>query len=510
MQFGVLGPLRVVGDDGPIDIRARKQRALLAVLLLSHRDDAAPADRLVDALWGEDPPATAGKALQVYVSQLRRALGPGNPIVTRGAGYSADVEPGELDLECFEALVERARSARAAGDLDAAAGHLREAVALFRGAPLADAPLLGPAATEGDRLAGLRLAALEEAMDVELARGRSPASWRRWRSSTPGGTARRSCSPWGRATRRSRSRCARTPGATGSGAGTSARGARCWPRRSRSPTRRRRPGWARSTAPASWPASRATSPPRARFFEEGIAEALAQGDEVRAARCRGNLGNLLLYEHDYEQAVRHYEETRAYWARSGNMRGLSLILQNLGIAYEGSGRHADAVELLDESIGIARQVDDPAHLSSALRTQARILLADDDPAPALALLREGLALSHDARRPARDGGDAGDDGRDRPPRRRSPRGRAAIGAAAGTRAAAGAIRQPDEEQWVGGLETQLRAALGRGGPRRRVRRGRSAHAGRGHGAGRARGPHSTVIVATIPACSWPGRSQNST
>jgi predicted ATPase/DNA-binding SARP family transcriptional activator len=175
MRYALLGPLRVEGDDGPIEIGAPKQRALLATLLLSHRQEAVPAERLVDVLWGEAPPATAVKALQVHVSQLRRALGPGNAVVTRGAGYAIALAPGELDLERFEALTAEAGAARAAGDLDGAAERLRAALALFRGAPLSDAPLLGPAAMEGERLAELRLAALEEAMEVELARGRHAA-----------------------------------------------------------------------------------------------------------------------------------------------------------------------------------------------------------------------------------------------------------------------------------------------------------------------------------------------
>jgi predicted ATPase/DNA-binding SARP family transcriptional activator len=175
MRYALLGPLRVESDDGPIEIGAPKQRALLAMLLLSHRQEAVTADRLVDVLWGEDPPATAAKALQVHVSQLRRALGPGNAIVTRGAGYALELAPGELDLERFEALAAEAAHARAAGELDAAAECLQAALALFRGAPLGDAPLLGPAAMEGERLAELRLGTLEGAMDVELARGRHAA-----------------------------------------------------------------------------------------------------------------------------------------------------------------------------------------------------------------------------------------------------------------------------------------------------------------------------------------------
>jgi predicted ATPase len=175
MRYALLGPLRVEGDDGPIEIGAPKQRALLAMLLLSHRQEAVPAERLVDVLWGEEPPATAAKALQVHVSQLRRVLGPGNGIVTRGAGYAVELAPGQLDLERFETLTAEAAKARAAGELDAAAQRLQAALALFRGAPLSDAPLLGPAAMEGERLAELRLGTLEEAMDVELARGRHAA-----------------------------------------------------------------------------------------------------------------------------------------------------------------------------------------------------------------------------------------------------------------------------------------------------------------------------------------------
>src|ERR1700710_301474 len=99
MDFAILGPLRVVGADGPIDLKAPKQRGLLATLLLAHREDAVSGDRLIDVLWGERPPATAAKALQVYVSQLRRALGPDHPIVTRPSGYAIRIEPGQLDLE---------------------------------------------------------------------------------------------------------------------------------------------------------------------------------------------------------------------------------------------------------------------------------------------------------------------------------------------------------------------------------------------------------------------------
>jgi predicted ATPase/DNA-binding SARP family transcriptional activator len=165
MDFAILGPLRVSGSEGPIELPAAKQRALLAVLLLAHREEAVAPARLIDVLWGEDPPATAPKAVQVLVSRLRSA---GVPIVSRPSGYAVELEPGELDLERFETLVEAARSA---GALEEAARDLRDALALFRGPPLADAPLLGPAASEAERLADLRLAALEERIDVDLALG---------------------------------------------------------------------------------------------------------------------------------------------------------------------------------------------------------------------------------------------------------------------------------------------------------------------------------------------------
>jgi len=168
MEFAILGPLRVGGPDGPIHVGAPKQRALLAMLLLAHREDGVSTGRLIDALWDEEPPATASKALQVHVSHLRRAVG-ANTIVTRANGYAIAVAPGQLDLERFETLVARAAAAPPAE----AGALLREALALFRGPPLVDAPLYGPAATEADRLAELRLAALERRIELDLEVGRA-------------------------------------------------------------------------------------------------------------------------------------------------------------------------------------------------------------------------------------------------------------------------------------------------------------------------------------------------
>src|SRR3954454_25329382 len=112
MEFAILGPLRVSGPDGAIELRAPKQRALLAMLLLSYREEAVSSGRLIDVLWDEDPPPTANKALQVHVSQLRRALGPGDPGATRSSGYSVSRAPGALDRGRFETLVAPGRNAR--------------------------------------------------------------------------------------------------------------------------------------------------------------------------------------------------------------------------------------------------------------------------------------------------------------------------------------------------------------------------------------------------------------
>src|SRR6478609_10181522 len=167
MDFAILGPLRVVGPEGEIELRAPKHRALLATLLLGYRDGAVSATRLIDVLWDETPPATATKALQVHVSQLRRLLG-ADTIETRPSGYAVRV--GSLDLQRFEALAAQARTAPPLEAVEL----LREALALFRGPPLADAPLYGPASGDSDRLESARLEALERRLELELDLGRGP------------------------------------------------------------------------------------------------------------------------------------------------------------------------------------------------------------------------------------------------------------------------------------------------------------------------------------------------
>jgi DNA-binding SARP family transcriptional activator len=174
MEFRVLGPLEVRDGDRLLSLGGTKQRALLAVLLL-HANEVVSNERLIDALWGDHPPPTAANTLQVHVSKLRKLLesdGSSVRIVTRPHGYMLQLDPDELDLHRFERLLDTARDALAANEPETAAGALREAIALWRGDALADlaAESFGQAATL--RLEDLRLTAVEELVEAELALGR--------------------------------------------------------------------------------------------------------------------------------------------------------------------------------------------------------------------------------------------------------------------------------------------------------------------------------------------------
>src|SRR3954451_23915573 len=168
MEFRLLGPLEVVEHDRGLVLGGGRPRALFAVLLL-HANELVSVDRLIDGLWGESPPATAGKIVQVYVSRLRKQLGEGR-LVTRPPGYLLRVAPEELDLARFERLVAEARHQDAA----AASATLRAALALWRGPPLADLAYERFAQAEIVRLEELRWAALELRIDADLASGRAP------------------------------------------------------------------------------------------------------------------------------------------------------------------------------------------------------------------------------------------------------------------------------------------------------------------------------------------------
>ena len=166
MDFRVLGPLEVGGDEGPVELGGVKQRSLLAMLLL-HAGEVVSTDRLVDALWGGSPPLRSGKSIQVYVSRLRKTLAD-DRLVTRPPGYVLYVEPPEFDLARFEQLVAEARAVAP----EAASAKLAEALALWRGPPLADLAYEQFAQVEIARLEEMRLAAVEQRVEADLALGR--------------------------------------------------------------------------------------------------------------------------------------------------------------------------------------------------------------------------------------------------------------------------------------------------------------------------------------------------
>ena len=135
LRFRLLGPLEAERGGIRLELGPRKQRAVLALLLLE-ANRVVPTERLIDELWGDAPPETARSALQVYVAGLRKALGEdGASLRTHAPGYVLDLEPGALDLHAFTALRAEARDA---SEPARAADALHEALALWRGAPLAE------------------------------------------------------------------------------------------------------------------------------------------------------------------------------------------------------------------------------------------------------------------------------------------------------------------------------------------------------------------------------------
>jgi SARP family transcriptional regulator, regulator of embCAB operon len=173
VSFEILGPLRAWRAGTELELGPGKQRAVLAVLLLNS-NRPTPTSRIIDAVWGDEPPENGVNVVQKYVAGLRRILEPGRSPRTPGqqltwteAGYTLNVAPGGLDVAAFRDRVAWARSARSAGHPSDAAGHLRSALALWRDEVLAG--LRGPFfdAARG-RLAEERAAASEEFAQIEL------------------------------------------------------------------------------------------------------------------------------------------------------------------------------------------------------------------------------------------------------------------------------------------------------------------------------------------------------
>jgi DNA-binding SARP family transcriptional activator len=166
MDFRLLGPLEVLDSDRPVPLGRGRQRALFALLLI-HANEVVSTDRLIDQLWGESPPRTALKSVQVYVSRLRKELGDGR-VVTQPPGYVLRADPSEIDVGRFERLVVEADGA----DRPGAADRLRSALELWRGPALADVAYEPFAQAEIARLEEMRAAATEKRIDADLACGR--------------------------------------------------------------------------------------------------------------------------------------------------------------------------------------------------------------------------------------------------------------------------------------------------------------------------------------------------
>jgi len=173
MEFRILGPLEVLDEGKPVALGTLKERLVLAVLLL-HANEFVSRERLIDDLWGEAPPPTARKAVNVYISKLRRMLTRegDDPIATASGGYRLRLEPEQLDAAVMEQVVAEARGSVSNGELESAAERFREALALWRGPTLAGLQLESLGRDEVARLDELRIAALMDRIECDLALGR--------------------------------------------------------------------------------------------------------------------------------------------------------------------------------------------------------------------------------------------------------------------------------------------------------------------------------------------------
>ncbi|GAA3597384.1 hypothetical protein GCM10022419_095780 [Nonomuraea rosea] len=174
--FGVLGPLAAQGDSRSVVVRAAKQRALLAVMLIRAGQEVS-TDRLVEELWEGAAPATARNTLHSLILRLRRTLsvvsGDGKRLLEgRVAGYALQVAAEQIDSSRFEALAARARDAEAGGNLEQASLLLSEALTLWRGPAFASVPPTPMIRAEAIRLDELRLASLESRIEIDLRLGR--------------------------------------------------------------------------------------------------------------------------------------------------------------------------------------------------------------------------------------------------------------------------------------------------------------------------------------------------
>ena len=177
MDFRILGPLEALEEGERVALGGSRQRALLAVFLL-HANETLSTDRLIDELWGERPPSTAGKTVQVRISRLRKALTAGSDdsggnglLVTHDYGYELRLDPDRLDSHRFERLAAEGRGELATGRPEAAVSALERALSLWRGQPLGDLAYEPFAQLEIARLRDMRVAVREQLIDAKLALG---------------------------------------------------------------------------------------------------------------------------------------------------------------------------------------------------------------------------------------------------------------------------------------------------------------------------------------------------
>jgi DNA-binding SARP family transcriptional activator/ABC-type branched-subunit amino acid transport system substrate-binding protein len=173
VEFRILGPLEVLDDGRELPLGPAKEQAVLAALLL-HPGSVVSRSQLIDRLWGETPPPSAPKAVNVYVSQVRKTLVRNGiePIVTRPPGYLLAVDTDALDSTRFQRLAASARERERAGELEAAAALMQEALGLWRGPALAGLDLEGEGREDVAHLEEQRLSAQLDLIDYELALGR--------------------------------------------------------------------------------------------------------------------------------------------------------------------------------------------------------------------------------------------------------------------------------------------------------------------------------------------------
>jgi ABC-type transport system substrate-binding protein/DNA-binding SARP family transcriptional activator/streptogramin lyase len=174
IRYHLLGTLEITVDGTPVDLGGLKQRTLLAILLL-HANQPVHRDVLVDQLWGEHPPAGAGHAVNVYIWRLRKALQAASGtqrVLTRQGAYQLQAAEEQIDVALFERLAGEGRRALAAEAPGRASAVLGEALALWRGAPMADFRFEPFAQAEIARLEELRAGVVEDRIEADLALGR--------------------------------------------------------------------------------------------------------------------------------------------------------------------------------------------------------------------------------------------------------------------------------------------------------------------------------------------------